>query len=158
MVLQNGTRLLRKPSFSVGLRQFGREDFSHESPLKPRLFGVWRRVAISGISGYCLYPPSCLINNLSFLFDKREKEISRTGSVGEVAAVCLTRWLFVFSDVFYDISSDIIYDILRRCRSIIFSNPQQITFSALKTGEKSHFRKRSLQENHIPQILHFRWI
>ena len=146
MVLQNGTRSLRKPSFSVGLRHFGKEDFSLESPLKPRLFGVWRRVAISGKSGYCLYSPSCLLNNLSFLFDIREKEIPRTRSEGKVVAVFMTQRLF-FSDNF----SDIIYDILRRCRSIIFSNPQQITFSALKTGEKSHFRKKDLaKESHSP--------
>ena len=90
MVLQNGTRSLRKPSFSAGLRQFGREDFSLESPLKPRLFGAWRRVAISCKSGYCLYPPSCLLNNPSFLFDKREKEIPRTRSEGTVIEIIIT--------------------------------------------------------------------
>ena len=144
MVLQNGTRSLRKPSFSVGLRQVGKEDFSLESPLKPRLFGVWRRVAISGKSGYCLYPPSCLLNNQSLLLDRREKEIPRTRSEGEVVAVFMTQRLF-FSDIFYDI--------LRRCRSIILSNPQRITFSALNKGEKSRFRKKIFaRESHSPNI------
>lgn len=144
MVLQNGTRSLRKPSFSVGLRQFGKEDFSLESPLKPRLFGVWRRMAISGKSGHCFCPPSCLLNNLSFLFDKREKEIPRTRSEGKVVAVFMTQRLF-FSDIFYDI--------LRRCRSIILSNPQRITFSALNKGEKSRFRKKIFaRESHSPNI------
>ena len=135
MVLQNGTRSLRKPSFSVGLRHFGKEDFSLESPLKPRLFRVWRRVAISGKSGYCLYPPSCLLNNLSLLFDKREKEIPRTRSEGEVVAVFMTQRLF-FSDIFYDI--------LRRCRSIILSNPTTNHIFGIKNGAKITFSEKGL--------------
>lgn len=40
------------------------------------------QVAVSGKSGHCLPPPSCLLNNLGFLIERKEKEIPRTGFVG----------------------------------------------------------------------------
>ena len=46
--------------------------------------------------------------------------------------------------------SDIIYDILRRCRAIILSNTQRITFSALNEGAIITFSERLWQEDHIP--------
>ena len=73
MVLQNGTRSLRKPFFSGGLRQFGTLGFTHESNLKTPSFGMSERVAITGKSGHCLYPPSCLLNNRDFSGKEGEK-------------------------------------------------------------------------------------
>ena len=47
------------------------------------------------------------------------------------------------------IFSDIIYDILRRCRSIFISNQQRITFSVLNEGAKITFSEKFWHKDHI---------
>lgn len=47
------------------------------------------------------------------------------------------------------IFSDIIYDILRRCRSIFISNQQRITFSVLNERAKITFSEKFWHKDHI---------